>query len=920
MLTASREQWKHKSEHSSNNEQVSAWLDKLNKESQPQNPTADVVKLSSFGEGQLPSVGEGVLPSVAESELPSVIEEVLSSVGQASVGEGELSLVSEGVLPSVTESELPSVIEEVLSSVGQASVGEGELSLVSEGVLPPVGEGELPSVSEGVLPPVGEGELPSVSEGEMPPVGEGELPSVGEGVLPPVGEGVLPPVGEGVLPSVSEGDMLAGMSADMDTSVIISSAHLLLYGLENVNSLSSNDPFLPASDMELAPAVVESVLSSGGEGELAPVNMLAGTSAEMDNSFIISSAQSLKYGLENLNPISSNEPLLPVSDTVLAPAVDESVLPSVGDRELDLPSGGSPFKSRKRASHRDNWKSVARKRARQNGLAYISHNGALVEGKKPVLDERLCNCRLRCDEKFTDAQRQALFDSFYTLDDNGKNVYIFKSLKPIAPKSLMLNAKTHRKSSFTYWVTSGTAECRVCKLAYRRLHQISNSKVFHIAQQVAAGLSVPKPDGRGRHDTRPHRCSEESLSFVKEHIRRFPSESSHYSRACNMSRQYLSPELTIEKMYKLYQQWCLERRIKSVSSRLYRDIFNKSFNLGFGLPKSDTCSTCDAAGSTDVEAHKLRAEQAMSAMKEDRKVAAEHDNIAYITFDMQKTLPLPKLSTSVAFYLRQLWLYNVGIHLVTKSEKQAYFNIWTEDIAGRGSDEVGSTLLAFFDAAHITASRLVAWSDSCSGQNKNFYILCIWQYLIGRRKFEIIDHKFPESGHSYMDSDRDFAQVEKLVRKRQNVYSVDDYHTILAQSQTKNPPQVTRVGSSMLSVKELPKLLGLRNASVNTIGTKVAFRDSVRWIRVSRFGQYQYKSRHSEDEEWKTVILSGNESSVADVVIPQKKQCHRVADAKIADIQKQLQFIPAQCRAYYDQVIFANSHNEDADEATLFQV
>jgi len=41
-------------------------------------------------------------------------------------------------------------------------------------------------------------------------------------------------------------------------------------------------------------------------------------------------------------------------------------------------------------------------------------------------------------------------------------------------------------------------------------------------------------------------------------------------------------------------------------------------------------------------------------MKEDRKVAAEHDNIAYITFDMQKTLPLPKLSTSVAFYLRQL--------------------------------------------------------------------------------------------------------------------------------------------------------------------------------------------------------------------------------------------------------------------------
>jgi len=57
---------------------------------------------------------------------------------------------------------------------------------------------------------------------------------------------------------------------------------------------------------------------------------------------------------------------------------------------------------------------------------------------------------------------------------------------------------------------------------------------------------------------------------------------------------------------------------------------------------------------------------------------------------------------------------------------------------------------------------------------------------------------------------------------------------------------------------------------------------------------------------------------------------------KIADIKKQLQFIAAQCRAYYDQVVLANSHSEhsstissaadvgeqdeDADDATLPQV
>ena len=30
----------------------------------------------------------------------------------------------------------------------------------------------------------------------------------------------------------------------------------------------------------------------------------------------------------------------------------------------------------------------------------------------------------------------------------------------------------------------------------------------------------------------------------------------------------------------------------------------------------------------------------------------------YITFHLQKTLPLSKLSTGIAFYLHQLWLFN----------------------------------------------------------------------------------------------------------------------------------------------------------------------------------------------------------------------------------------------------------------------
>ena len=56
---------------------------------------------------------------------------------------------------------------------------------------------------------------------------------------------------------------------------------------------------------------------------------------------------------------------------------------------------------------------------------------------------------------------------------------------------------------------------------------------------------------------------------------------------------------------------------------------------------------------------KLKAELALIAMKEDKKKAAESDDTLYITFDLQQLQPLPRITTSIAFYLRKL-VYLVG--------------------------------------------------------------------------------------------------------------------------------------------------------------------------------------------------------------------------------------------------------------------
>jgi hypothetical protein len=437
-----------------------------------------------------------------------------------------------------------------------------------------------------------------------------------------------------------------------------------------------------------------------------------------------------------------------------------------------------------------------------------------------------------------------------------------------------------------------------------------------------AGKSAPSPDKRGKHNNRPKRTDSQKVAEVKEHISSFPTETSHYSRHHNPNRQYLSSVLNISLMYRLYCEWCEQKQSNPVSEKMYRDIFNNHFNLGFGSPKSDTCATCDLRSD---EGHKSRAEKAFEVQRNDKKMAETTDGTYFITFDLQKTLPLPKLSTSVAFYLRTLWLYNLGVHLTYKDHSQPFFHIWTEADGGRGCGEVASSILAFIDAANIpTGSHLIAWSDSCCGQNKNFFIVCLWQYLVKSGRFSVIDHKFPESGHSYMDSDRDFGHIEKKVRQMENIYSVDQYQDIMAQSQHKSKPHITRMQGNLYNIKSLPTGLGLMQRHTTTDGEPVKFRDNIRWIRVTEFGSYMFKESLEEGDPWKTVNLLQSKRTVPnDNVVSISQACLKktgsIKHVKLQDIKKQLPYIPETYKQFYSQLACGDncstvSSSDESDE------
>lgn len=660
----------------------------------------------------------------------------------------------------------------------------------------------------------------------------------------------------------------------------------------------SNDEYIPNSE------------SSSSEDTSAPIKR-----RKTHNTKILT----LRVDQEKTVPNVVPTPLVPYSDTDGGESSDYKVV----NEQQALHDRVAPKNKQKVFPARDNtsrkrrrdpqcWKKNKAATLREKGEGYISYSGKVMPKKTPNLGI-LCNdkCPFHCNEKFSQQQREHIFFNLYKLDTNAKNAYLYNCISIMPVQRQRKDATTHKTSSYTYMVKNDRENVRVCKTALTALFMVGRGKIDHLQKSLKAGNIVPPPDCRGKHMNRPHRLAPHVSEYIESHIRTFPSELSHYSRNKNIHKEYLSPLLSIKKMYELYLAE-VNRDDKpedfKVAECTYRHIFSTKFNLSFGHPRSDTCSTCEL-GEVD-ESHVLSYRQAFDLQKSDRESSKLKSDVAYVTVDLQQTMPLPKLSVSKAFYLRQMWFYNLGIHIVTNSKDYAQFFTWTENIACRGSNEVASSLLALieFDQSLRNKSHLIIWSDSCSGQNKNSTMLFLYQYLILKGYFKVIEHKFPEVGHSFLDSDRDFGRIEKNLRKHELIFLPDQYREII-QSSGRNY-HVTDMTSHFRNFKDLPKKLKLMNRKKNILNEKVAFRDDVKWIRVEEFGSYLYKDCYDPYTPFKKVNLFKKNRGAAKPVQVEEVELQRTIETgasltteKIQNLQQQLPYIKNEFKFFYESVI-----------------
>jgi hypothetical protein len=535
-----------------------------------------------------------------------------------------------------------------------------------------------------------------------------------------------------------------------------------------------------------------------------------------------------------------------------------------------------------------------------------------------------CQCTLKCSEQIMEDRQRQLHSNFYaTADWAMQSAYVAGHVRVSSKtRTYTVSESSRRSNSLKYFLSdSDGLDIHVCKAFFKGVIGVSDGRISRVLKKKVNG--TPLTDNRGNHV--PHnKTSDAELQYVREFIGKFPTYTSHYSRKKNPNRSYLTPDMNISKMYELLKGQYREDRplCEPIIEHVFRYIFNHEVNLHFHAPLQDTCKTCDTMNAKikacdtendlcklkfELEIHQRKADSARTSLQEDtaRSKILEND-ITVLTFDLQKTLPTPVLSTGICYYKHQLWTYNLGIHCMNNDV--GYMYVWDESEASRGPEEIASALL-YHIKKHVKTTNLICYSDCCGGQNRNIKMALMWNNVVLSDETIVnnIDNKFLIPGHTYLPNDQDFGLIEKNKKYHSDIFVPTDWIRVI-QSAKKRKPEfiVTKLTKSdFFATKQLEENSTNRKTDEN--GQKVMWL-KIHWLHFNKLHPYRIDFKYcvNEDAPFMSVDVGkrkrGRQQDITNVALsllyPDGK---RISKAKILDLKSLMPFVPQSI------VLFTNS-------------
>ena len=406
---------------------------------------------------------------------------------------------------------------------------------------------------------------------------------------------------------------------------------------------------------------------------------------------------------------------------------------------------------------------------------------------------------------------------------------------------------------------------RVCQKFFCHTLHIDKSVVLNTMKDIdSSGSYAGENKKKGK--TPPNKTPEEKLKHVRSHIESFETVESHYTRA-NSKARYLQPGLSIAQMYRLYiNDYCEAHNITNpVSHKTYRSVFLTEYNIRFFKPKKDQCITCNAFNASsdedklkrqvDYDSHRKRAQDAMDMKKADKDEAANDPSLRAITFDLEAVLTTPFAGDSQIYYKRKFAVYNFTIYEGHSGDGFCY--MWDESEGKRGAAEIATCLLDYLKSLPESVTHVTAFCDTCAGQNRNQFLATALLYAVQKiPNLDIIDIKYMETGHSYLEADSMHSCIENA-RRHQKVYTTDEWALLVAGARKRPRPYTVRrlFHSDFLDVKDQTKNI-VKNRTKNTDSNTVNWL-KIKWLRFNKSKPYgiQYKYSVTENQFMQINVL-----------------------------------------------------------------
>ena len=179
---------------------------------------------------------------------------------------------------------------------------------------------------------------------------------------------------------------------------------------------------------------------------------------------------------------------------------------------------------------------------------------------------------------------------FQDADEVRQDAFIISllSFTPVLRRRPRTDSEKKRGYTTTYAIPTSNSHDKVtvCLAALQSILCVGAKRVRNLVAHAAKEKDF-RPERRG--GARYNAEHEKNKELIRRHIRGFRCKDSHYARVKAPHSQYLSSLLNVARMHSLFLE---EHRGVGVSYAKYYHVLVSEFNLAFGQPRCDVCSTC----------------------------------------------------------------------------------------------------------------------------------------------------------------------------------------------------------------------------------------------------------------------------------------------------------------------------------------